>query len=326
MTNTSGCEVMNFLRERQVVIYGATEIAKRLLLMLIQRGITPVMIIDDERVGEDFFGYKISGMDAFISNGDKAAVIAADNNMDVIYDALCDRGADLVLTWDIVLSLSNYKQSYSQCGEDMLVYYFFYQILGKDRINYLDLGANDPVWLSNTFFFYENGARGTLVEPNTNLTNKAEILRPGDEVINAGVGVTDGTLDYYMLDANTLNTCSKEEAENYESLGHKIIDVRQIPIIGVNKLLSRIGRLDFMSLDVEGIDFDILKAIDYEKYAPGCICIETAEYLGGKREDFDEIKEFLAGKGYMIFADTYINTVFVQRNLYDEAMEQKRNQ
>lgn len=188
----------------------------------------------------------------------------------------------------------------------------------------MDLGANDPVILSNTFYFYENGSNGILVEPNTNLTDRAEIMRPRDKVINAGVGEIEGSLDYYMLDAHTLNTCSRKEAEEYEKLGHKIIEVKTIPIIPVNDLLKEQGHTDFLSLDVEGIDFDILKAIDYERYAPTCICIETIEYLGGKRDDNEEICKFLMDKGYIAFADTYINTIFVLKKELELAMKEKK--
>ena len=68
-------------------------------------------------------------------------------------------------------------------------------------------------------------------------------------------------------------------------------------------------------MDVEGIDFDILKALDFDSFAPDCICIETAEYYGGKRPDFDELNRFMSQKGYMIYGDTFINTIYVKTDI-----------
>ena len=74
---------------------------------------------------------------------------------------------------------------------------------------------------------------------------------------------------------------------------------------------------DFLSLDVEGLDFDILSSIDYDANYHKVICVETIEYTpdgtGGKNND---IIQFLLSKNYFVFADTFINTIFVHNNFW----------
>src|SRR5262249_29835011 len=57
------------------------------------------------------------------------------------------------------------EESYSQAGEDLIVRFFFYH-QRISNITYLDIGANEPIQLNNTYYFYRRGFRGVLVEPN----------------------------------------------------------------------------------------------------------------------------------------------------------------
>ena len=68
---------------------------------------------------------------------------------------------------------------------------------------------------------------------------------------------------------------------------------------------------DLLSIDVEGLDFEILKSIDYEKYQPKVICAETLLY-DDKQKGYKnpEISQFLQSKNYSIYADTRVNTIF----------------
>ena len=63
-----------------------------------------------------------------------------------------------------------------------------------------------------------------------------------------------------------------------------------------------------MSLDAEGLDYEILQMIEYDKNYPKVICVETVSYTSGRKET--EIINFLQSKGYNIYADTHINTIF----------------
>src|SRR5687767_14108710 len=79
------------------------------------------------------------------------------------------------------------KVSYAQCGEDLIVDYVF-TALGVQGPTYLDIGANDPVSLSNTYLFYRRRCAGVCVEPNPPLCEAFRRKRPRDHCLNVGVG------------------------------------------------------------------------------------------------------------------------------------------
>lgn len=232
---------------------------------------------------------------------------------------------------DIIYTLMNMvgvntrekRVSYSQTGEDLIILDLLKVELGKKNISYMDIGANEPRFLNNTYLMYKNGARGILVEPNIKLCKKLKKYRKKDIVLNCGVAAEHGKLTYYMMDSDKINSFSKEEIEEYIKLGHELLGQQDIEVFTINEILEKHGRVDFLSIDVEGLDFEILKALNYKDYGPIVICVETQEYGGGKRNDFDEINQFLFGKGYMIYADTMLNTIYVSREMFERSRKRQ---
>ena len=105
------------------------------------------------------------------------------------------------------------QESYSQCGEDLVVR-FFLQYRGIGKMTYLDIGANDPIEGSNTYFFYRLGYRGVLIEPNPAYGERLKSVRRHDTTLVAGIGVTAAReADFYVMSAPALSTFSKEQAE-----------------------------------------------------------------------------------------------------------------
>ena len=104
------------------------------------------------------------------------------------------------------------KSSWAQQGEDLIVDFLFSCYVKKQKVKYLDIGANAPKWLSNTYFFYlknEFGG-GVLVEPNPQLCEQLMQERPQDIILNCGVGIEESVLPFYFMDADSLNSFSME--------------------------------------------------------------------------------------------------------------------
>lgn len=214
----------------------------------------------------------------------------------------------------VLLAKSQIRGSWAQCREDLIVDTLFQEKYGIRKIKYMEIGANAPKWLSNTYYFYRNNGRGVLVEPNPTLCRKLKKYRKRDIVLNVGIANSDGYLSYFEMDTSTLNSFSEEYAKQLEEQGYKIIDKKEIRVIPIGNIFKKYGKFDYISIDTEGIDFEILKMIDYQKYAPYVICIETQEFqVERKRDDFQEINEFMKSKGYYIYMDTGINTIYAKR-------------
>lgn len=208
------------------------------------------------------------------------------------------------------------RKSYSQSGEDIIIDFLFKHVLSIDPIRYLDVGANDPIKFNNTYLFYEEGHRGICVDPNPYFKASYKGLRPDDIFISAGVGGKETKEKFYIIEPHTLSTFSKKEAEkNSKQPGYKLEKIVKLPIVTIDRILSKYNSGDLpnlFSLDVEGLDFEILKSIDFNRWSPAVICVETLTYTSdAKEQKINEVIEYLEGKGYRVYADTYINTVFV---------------
>lgn len=209
------------------------------------------------------------------------------------------------------------KTSYSQSGEDLIIN-FILSTLGIKSPTYIDIGAHHPFYLSNTAFFYENGSRGVCIEPDPTLFKTIQKYRKNDICLNIGIGLSEEKeADFFIMTSPTLNTFSKEQAIEYESYGNITIEkVHKVSLKNINNIIESYVKKtpNFVSLDVEGLDYQILKSFDFEKYRPEVFCIETLTYTEDKSEKkLTEIIEFMLEIDYMIYADTYINTIFVNR-------------
>lgn len=210
-----------------------------------------------------------------------------------------------------------YKKSYSQCGEDIIIGRLF-KTLGISNSFYIDIGANDPVIYSNTYLFYKNGAQGICIEPNPALCAKFKAKRPRDIVLEIGIGAKTGTETYFMFDNNSLNTFSADEATGAEKKGHKIVKKEDVAIKTWNEIMreNSVTNVDLLSLDVEGLDLEILKSIDFKISRPKIICVETASFGSSKATQAEKpIDSFLETQEYDSAGVTPINKIFIDKHL-----------
>lgn len=209
------------------------------------------------------------------------------------------------------------KISYSQSAEDILIDAIF-GALNIHKPSYIDIGAHAPVYLSNTYLFYRKGCKGVCIEPNPYLYKNILKNRKRDICLNMGVGISLSTeAPFYILSSSTLSTFSKADAERMVSYGTENIEkVITVPLISFDEVVKKYLQScpNLISLDVEGLDLAILKTIDFSIYRPEVFCVETLTYT---EDNFEEkitpTIEFMLSQGYLIYADTYVNTIFVDK-------------
>jgi FkbM family methyltransferase len=213
------------------------------------------------------------------------------------------------------------KVSYAQCGEDLIVDYLL-TALGIERPTYLDIGAHHPTFLSNTYYFYRKGCRGVLVEADPTLIPALKRTRPRDVCVSAGVArESNGAMPFYVMQSTSLSTFSGSDAKRVAAFpDHKIERVIQVPVLSLAELIRRYcpEMPHFVSLDVEGMDLTVLQGMDFTRFRPPVFCIETLTYTPDKTEwKVTEIIELMHGVGYLSYADTYINTIFVDEGAWN---------
>lgn len=226
------------------------------------------------------------------------------------------------MIWRRVGKNNEYKKSYSQCGEDLIID-FVLNAIKIDLPKYIDIGANHPQKISNTYYFYEKGSSGVVVEPNSQLLDHWKKIRPRDTRLGCGVGSRkSNSKTFYVMDPDTLSSFSKNEAERLMREGAgRLVNTAEIPMIGVNELLDKYGgdKLDLLSLDTEGHDELILGAIDWQHYRPKIICVESIIYSknNGAAKNARVIN-LVKKAGYQVWADTFINTIFVNNESFEK--------
>jgi FkbM family methyltransferase len=205
------------------------------------------------------------------------------------------------------------ERSYAQSGEDIILRHLF-DILGIALPSYLDIGANQPIYLSNSYLFYRQGSRGICIEPDPALLSDFSRKRPRDTVFGVGVSDQPCELEFFVMSVSSLNTFSAEEACHSETLGHRIEKRLKIPVITVNEAFERCGCLpDFVSIDVEGLDEAVVASIDFDRFRPAAFCIETLTYAeNGEGKKTESIFEIFSRNGFFPYADTHVNTIFVE--------------
>lgn len=211
------------------------------------------------------------------------------------------------------------KYSYSQCGEDLIIDYIF-KLRDIHTPNYLDIGANHPYFLNNTAIFYKRGCRGINIEANPDLLELLKKERPQDLNINIGVGIKNEILDFYVMEDNTLSTFSKDEANTLQKAGKKMKEIVKIEVKEINCILEEYflnSEIDLLTIDIEGLDFEILKNINYTKFSPKIICVEAADYSpigAGPRRD--SLIKLLENQNYYEYACTNLNAIMVRKDFW----------
>ena len=219
------------------------------------------------------------------------------------------------------------NKTYAQYGEDIIIDGLC-NTIGISNPKYIDIGTHHPTNLSNTYYFYKKGSYGVCIEPSKKLAKVIEKKRRRDIVEAIGVGSTTNTTPrpYYVLTAQTMNTFSEKNAEQTinapQMYGSQRIEaVEYIPIIGINELFDKYIDYygDIVSIDTEGMDEEIIYAINFQKYRPKIFCIETitqdSNHMFQKNMN---IIDLLKKNGYIVYADTYVNTIFVDQKLWKE--------
>ena len=207
------------------------------------------------------------------------------------------------------------SKSFSQEGEDKFLLEYF-----KDRLNgfYIDVGAFHPYRINNTYLLYKKGFRGINIDISATSIDFFDLARPDD--VNLNVGASDKFEEKIFFSKKNLsfhNTLSKSLAESHiqtepfkkkYSISCKTLD----EIIEKTKFSNEI--IDFLNIDAEGYDYQVLLGLNLKKYNPEVICIEISPLIDKKNDNYKDTKIYehllkhgykLSWKGFNSFIFTY---------------------
>lgn len=198
-------------------------------------------------------------------------------------------------------------RTYAQHGDDLAILNIFKR-LGIEKPSYLDVGAYHPFDLSNTALLYERGSRGINVEPNEAQHALFLAARPEDINLCVGAAPFHGrmTLHHVAADPGRFTF----DVATAETLG--IVRTVEVRVMTLNEIVDRHGDgvwPDLLSIDVEGLDFDVLRVTAFGDHGPRAVIVEADCGSGDNSHDLAAI---MNAKGYMLHSWCGSNMIFVR--------------
>jgi FkbM family methyltransferase len=201
---------------------------------------------------------------------------------------------------------------YSQYGEEKILSQFF----GDKKNGFLvDVGAMDGITYSNSRYLIENKSwSGILVEPHPEyFQNLQRIYQDNHNIvlINYGCFNIETELDFYLYSTGvdgSVSTISQDFREHITNIhGDKYKEIIKINTMTLNNIMKNYDDIDFLSIDVEGVDMEVLSSNDWTNNRPSLICVEHSM-------DINILNEFMDNINYVKYAETGGNTFFVRKS------------
>lgn len=199
--------------------------------------------------------------------------------------------------------------SYSQEGEDLVLGRIFEN--QRDGF-FVDVGALHPTRYSNTYRFYKIGWRGINIDAMPGSMKLFNEVRPNDINIERPISDKAEMLDYYIFNEPALNTLSKSLAEERclkdKYYIERVVNIATTTLTEVlDENLPKNIEIDFLTIDAEGLDYQVLKSNNWKIYSPKVVLIESEFTIKEMVES--DIDKLLSENNYEIFAKT-VKTYF----------------
>lgn len=204
---------------------------------------------------------------------------------------------------------------YGQNREDIILESFF---VGQKKGFYVDVGGYDPEIDSVTKRFYDMGWSGINIEPQPERHALFVKKRPRDINLNIGISNKNTTLTLRSYANQGLSTFSEDIKSEYK--GQREPEVAQykdvkIPVETLEAVFKRhkVKEINFMKIDVEGLEYEVIEGNDWAKYRPQVLCIEANHII-------KDWRPLLQKNHYNLFFNDGLNEYYI-----DKTIEKKLN-
>lgn len=216
------------------------------------------------------------------------------------------------------------KNSYSFNSVDLIIDYIF-----KDKKNgfYLDVGAQHPISNNNTYLLFKRGWKGINIDLDKKNIDLFKIARPKDMNLNYAISDSEKEVDlFFYHDTSPINTLSKD-VSNFQKA--KVNEIKKIQTKSLDDILENINltnHIDYINIDVEGHEDQVLKGFNINKYKPSVISVEYLDLNMNKLEfKNNDINNVLNSDLYKYFIHNnyyFVNwlhgdLIFVHKNFRD---------
>lgn len=201
------------------------------------------------------------------------------------------------------------KVHFSQFGEDIVLK----ELLRKDVKNgfYVDVGCYHPKKYSNSYYLYRLGWRGINIDMEEDKVSLFKMVRRHDHNVQCAVSDRQEKVRLYRFDSYGLGSTIDPDSVDRE---RSLLDVTYVDTRTLNQIIEtspfRGRQIDVLSIDVEGMDYNVLKSLNLDTYKPKIIIVEDnhrniEEVLDTK------IYNLLKQKGYVLRSWAFYSLIFV---------------
>ncbi len=193
------------------------------------------------------------------------------------------------------------KKSYSQHGEDAYVWDLLSREFPGEKCNYIDVGGFHPTLISNTYLLYRKKMTGAVVEPNPELAGLHKKFRPNDIQLEVACSNVNTISKFYFQKTFPALSSLNNGDER------KKITCSYVPVFNLDTIYKSIGfdKIHFLSVDVEGFDFEVLEGGQEALNNTYLLCVES-----NTPEFENKIKSFLSDKGFVQLTKFACNLIF----------------
>lgn len=201
--------------------------------------------------------------------------------------------------------------SYSFTGEDRILEGLMNKKITESGF-YVEVGCNDPRFLSNTFLLYKRGWRGIGIDGNERMIRKFRKIRPRDKAVHAVISNNEEEAVFYLFENDVLSSLNLHHIEEHVRKGGRLRSAEPVKTKTLTSVLQEAGAppvFDLLCIDAEEHDWSVLQSLDLTLFRPEFIVIEDEKFNPQKPSE-SELYNYLKIKKYLFKGSILKNLYF----------------
>ncbi len=212
------------------------------------------------------------------------------------------------------------RLTYSAHGEDAVLMALFEEHGGLPEAGfYVDVGAYHPAAFSNTALLHEAGWRGINIEPNPVMAEILATARPDDVTLRQAAGTPRRTAELMVFgdwaSSNTLEPSFADAISADQGVAvEKTLPTEVVPLADVlGEHLPAGTPIDLLSVDVEGMDVEVLQSNDWGRYRPRVVAVEDLA-IDLHNPSGSEVVGLLRSHGYRLASHAVKTSLYLRED------------
>lgn len=209
-----------------------------------------------------------------------------------------------------IYGAENFGIHFSQSGEDLTIATVVNRFLKINTGFFVDVGSFHPHHGSNTFALYKKGWRGINIDPRPGSKKLFDTERPRDINLEVGISNTEGVLKYYYLNESSASNSFSKETLQKNGVFDKVSKIIDCPVMPLSKVLENYlpknSEIDYLNIDTEGLEMEVLTSFDISKWQPKIISLEQNNVCTFQHVINSDSCKFLQKHGFQPIAKNII--------------------